>query len=258
MPSPRELLPRPFLRQAARGDVSAACPAHAAQRQLLKEPKKGGYLMNSLDGFAKARIDNQLPKPKVVGIGGSPRKNGNSDVLLRHILHGARENKVLVEGICLRDYEYQSCIGCEKCRKDKICTGLHDGMSLLYPKILESRGLVVVSPTYNYNVTAWIKAFIDRLYCFYNFNNNRPRGWSSHLSGQGRKAVLAAVCEQVDKEDMGYTLDAMRRPIEALGYEIIGELPVLGVFDRGKVKEKKEILAEASNLGADLAEHLLL
>jgi multimeric flavodoxin WrbA len=214
--------------------------------------------MNPLEVTAGAKTSNQLPNPEVLGVGGSPRKNGNSDVLLKHILHGAKENGVPVEGIYLRDYEYQSCIGCEKCRKDKICTGLHDGMSLLYPKILGSRGLVVVSPTYNYNVTAWIKAFIDRLYCFYDFNNNRPRGRSSHLSGQGRKAVLAAVCEQVDKEDMGYTLDAMRRPIEALGYEIIGELPVLGVFDRGKVKEKKEILAEASNLGAELAERLLL
>ena len=67
-----------------------------------------------------------------------------------------------------------------------------------------------------------------------------------------------AVCEQIAEEDMGYTLDAMRRPVEALGYEIIGALPVFGIFDKGKVKEKREILAEASNLGAELAKQLLL
>ena len=50
-----------------------------------------------------------------------------------------------------------------------------DGMSLLYPKIIDARGLVLVSPTHNYNITAIMKAFIDRLYCFYNFDNkNRP------------------------------------------------------------------------------------
>jgi hypothetical protein len=69
---------------------------------------------------------------------------------------------------------------------------------------------------------------------------------------------LAVVCEQVDEEDMGYTLDAMRRPIEALGYEIIGALPVFGVFDKGKVKENRETLVEASDLGAELAEKVLL
>ena len=209
--------------------------------------------MNSFDALIQKGFNNQYPKPKVFGIGGSPRKNGNSDVLLKHILKGVRDNKIAVEKIQLRDFQYQSCIGCERCRKDKICTGLNDGMSLLYPRIFESQGLVLVSPTHNYNVTAWMKAFIDRLYCFYNFDDNRPRGWSSRLADQKRKAVLAAVCEQEAREDMGFTLDAMRHPIEALGYEIIGELPVFGVFDKGRVKEKEDILNTASKLGVDLA-----
>jgi len=44
--------------------------------------------------------------------------------------------------------------------------------------------------------------------------------------------------------------------LEALGYEIIGELPVLAIFDKAKVKEEKEILFKASKLGADLAKSL--
>ncbi len=177
-------------------------------------------------------------------------------MLLRQILKRVTENSIPATEIKLRDYQYQPCIGCERCRKDKLCTGLNDGMSLLYPKIIESRGLVLVSPTHHYNVTAWMKAFIDRLYCFYNFDNRRPRRWSSQLAGQGRKAVLAAVCEQADIADIGFTLDAMRLPLEALGYKIIGELPVLAIFDRAKVKEEKEILSKASNLGAELAKSL--
>lgn len=199
---------------------------------------------------------NHFARRKIIGIVGSPRKNGNSDVLLKHMLSGAEKEHVFTEKIYLRDYQFQPCIGCEKCRKDKICTGLNDGMSLLYPKILDSQGMVLISPTHNYNVTAWMKAFIDRLYCFYTFDNNRPRGWSSRLENQGRKAVVAAVCEQESKEDMGFTLEAMRRPLIALGYEIIGELMVFAVFDKGKVKEKKDILARASKLGVMLAKSL--
>ena len=128
-------------------------------------------------------------------------------------------------------------------------------MSLLYPKIIEAKGLVLVSPTHNYNITALMKAFIDRLYCFYNFDSkNRPGPWSSQLENQGRKAIIVAVCEQGNKKDMGFTLDAMRLPLEALGYEIVAELPVFGVFARGKVKERKRILAKATDLGTILAQ----
>jgi multimeric flavodoxin WrbA len=223
----------------------------------MSATKKGGDSPVKTNAKSIQNDNNYyFPKKKITGIGASPRKNGNSDILLKHILEGAKKNNIAVENVQLRDYQFQPCIGCERCRKDKICTGLNDGMQLLYPKIQGSQGLILVSPTHNYNVTAWMKAFIDRLYCFYDFEDNRPSGWSSRLSGQARKAVLAAVCEQQSKKDMGFTLEAMRLPLEALGYEIIGELAVLAVFNRGKVKEKKEILAKASTLGANLAKSL--
>ena len=205
--------------------------------------------MDSFSGRQEQLPAGQSPKSQILGIGGSPRKGGNSDILLQQIFHTIGETKQL------RDLQFQPCIGCEKCRKDKICTGLQDDMALLYPEIIEAKGLVLVSPTHNYNVTALMKAFIDRLYCFYNFDSkNRPGPWSSQLGNQGRKAIIVAVCEQENKKDMGFTLDAMRLPLEALGYEIIGELAVLGVFARGKVKERKEMLRRASDLGTLLAQ----
>ena len=199
---------------------------------------------------------SQPPEAKVLGIGASPRKDGNSDVLLVRMLKAAAEHGITTDGLQLRDFQYQGCIGCERCRKDKICTGLKDGMSLIYPDLFECRGLILVSPTHHYNVTAWMKAFIDRLYCFYDFDDHRPRRWSSRLAGQGRKAVLAAVCEQKGKDDMGFTLEAMRLPLKALGYDIIGELPVFSIFDKAKVKEHNDILVEAAKLGSKLAQSL--
>ena len=190
---------------------------------------------------------------KILGIGGSPRKGGNSDVLLKHVLMGAKKENVPAERIHLRDYDYQSCIGCERCRKDGICKGILDGMHLLYPKVREARGLVLVSPTHNYNISALMKAFIDRLYCFYIFTDDRPRNWSSRLGKQGRKVLLAAVCEQPDPKDMGFTLEAMRLPFEALGYAVQSELPVFGIFDKAKVAEYPEVLDKAEKLGRELA-----
>ena len=212
--------------------------------------------MSLRNNFVQKIVNDKPPMSKVLGIGGSPRKGGNSDVLLQYIIKGVTEAKMDAVSLHLRDFHYQGCIGCEMCRKDKICTRLNDGMSLIYPEIVQSRGLVLVCPTHNYNVTAWMKAFIDRLYCFYDFDNNRPRGWSSRLAGQGRKAVLAAICEQENTVDMGFTLDAMRLPLKALGFDIIGELPVFRIFDKAKVKQEKLILDKAIKLGSDLAKSI--
>ena len=107
---------------------------------------------------------------EILCVGGSPRAGGNSDILVRHFLKGVQDLNITAEEVQLRDYQIQSCIGCEKCRKDKICTGIQDEMTLLYPKIIEARGLILVSPVHNYNIAALMKSFIDRLYCFYNFS----------------------------------------------------------------------------------------
>ena len=169
---------------------------------------------------------------------------------------GAIQKGSSAEHLNLTDIQFQGCIGCERCRKDKICTGLVDGMSVVYEKVISSRGLILVSPTHNYNITSWMKAFIDRLYCFYNFSNDRPRSWTSQLCGQNRKAVIAAVCEQADKKDMGFTLEAMRLPLEALGYEIVGELSVFKIFDKAKVKHDGHALRKSQELGGRLAQAL--
>lgn len=201
-------------------------------------------------------ITNMQTTNDILGIEGSPRKNGNSHRMLQAILEGASSGKPLSRCVHLRDYRYEPCVGCEKCRKDKICTRFKDGMTLLYPELMSCRGLVLVSPVHNYNVTAWMKAFVDRLYCFYEFQDTSPRQWSSRLAGQGRKAVIAAVAEQADKRDMGFTLDAMRLPLEALGYEIVTEIPVLGIFDRGGIKSHPHILEGARQAGTRLADAL--
>ena len=194
-----------------------------------------------------------IPSLDVLAVGGSPRQHGNSDRLLKAAAEAASAAGYSAKVVFLREYEFRPCIGCEKCRKDKACAGLRDGMTLLYPKIAAARGLILASPVHNYNVTAWMKAFIDRLYCYYDFTDDRPRNWSSRLAGQGRKAAVIAVAEQVEKKDMGFTLEAMSVPAEALGYELVGQQGVLGVFDRGKVRERPEAMETAAGLGRKLA-----
>ena len=191
----------------------------------------------------------------VLGISGSPRKSGNSDMLLERVLKGVRDEGRSTDTAALRDFAFQSCIGCERCRDDKHCTGLQDDMQLIYPKISDSKGLVIVSPVHSYTVTALVKAFLDRLYCYYDFSEERPGPVASRLAGQGRKAVIAAVGEQATMEEGGMdtTMVILRRNIEILGCEIVAELPVLGIFDRGEVFQRPDAVREAEELGRQLA-----
>ena len=127
-------------------------------------------------------------------------------------------------------------------------------MQLIYPSVIEAKGLILVSSTHDYNVTAWMKYFIDQLYCFYDYTSNRPRNWSSRLAGQNRKAVIASIGEQpIPEEGTGLTLEAMRLPLEALGYEVMGELSLLSMFDKGIVKGNADALKDAEALGSRLA-----
>ena len=195
-------------------------------------------------------------KLQVLGVGGSPRKNGNSDLMLQEVLKGAEDEGLTTETVFLRDYQFSSCVGCEACRTAKACTRLLDGMQLLYPKIIEARGLVLASPAHNYNVSALMKAFIDRLYQFYEFTTDHPRAFSSRLAGQGRKSVVAAVAEQLEEKDMGFTMDGMRLPLEALGFELVDRVSALGHFHKGKVAEDPRTLQACFKAGQMLGKAL--
>jgi multimeric flavodoxin WrbA len=193
----------------------------------------------------------------ILGITGSPRRGGNSETLSKEFLAGAAEQGHQTQAVHLRSYDFSSCIGCERCRKDKACTGLFDGMQLIYPMIQEAEGLVLISPVHNYNVSALTKAFIDRLYCFYSFTKERPGPWSSRLANQGRKAIIATVAEQNAEDGLGVVMPAMRMPLEALGYELTGELIASGVFAAGKVKQNQDIMNQARTLGSQLGQALV-
>ena len=185
----------------------------------------------------------------ILGISGSPRKKGNTDIVLEKIISGAREYKIKAEIIYLRDYVVTPCIGCEKCRKDLTCSQFYDGMTLLYPKVEKADILVLGSPVYHYNITSMMKSFIDRLYPYYLFSDERPRKYQSRLADKKRSGIIFSICEQIDQNEMGFAVEAMAKPLEALKYNIVETMPIPGFFDKGAVREDVSLLESAYALG---------
>ena len=101
---------------------------------------------------------------KFIAISGSPRINGNTDYLVKVFADHCRKLGVNVEVIRLYDYNIKPCISCRLCLEDGKCR-IKDDMCKIYPKILSCNGILLASPVYFNNVSAQMKAFMDRTWC---------------------------------------------------------------------------------------------
>ncbi|MGK0467671.1 flavodoxin family protein [Clostridium sp.] len=189
---------------------------------------------------------------KVLGIVGSKRKNGNTAYLVQQSLNAIETKEVETELIFLGDYNIRGCTGCEGCKDTYKCV-IKDDMQKIYPLIMSADAIVLGSPTYFYNITADMKAFIERLYCFQVFADDDRSVWSSINEALGGKyAVVISICEQNDEKDMGFTSEAMSMPLEGLGYRVIEAVKVLKLFGKGDALQSKEALEQVQRAGKKL------
>jgi multimeric flavodoxin WrbA len=98
---------------------------------------------------------------KLLGLSFSPRKQGNTELLLEKVLSGAGELGAQTELYRVADRDIKPCDGCSSCFKTGSCH-IQDDMQELYEKMPEADGIVFGTPVYFYNMTAQGKAVIDR------------------------------------------------------------------------------------------------
>jgi multimeric flavodoxin WrbA len=98
---------------------------------------------------------------QVLGIYGSPRKGGNTELLLQELLRGCKDAGAETEEVFLRELKISPCLEIYACKKDGQCP-IPDDMQSLYPKLVEVDSLALASPIFFYAVSAHAKAFIDR------------------------------------------------------------------------------------------------
>ena len=98
---------------------------------------------------------------KVVGIVGSPRKNGNTEMLTAHTLRAIAEEGLDTELICLAGLDIRPCNACMVCREEERCS-IEDDLFPVYLKMKEADGIILASPVYYGSVTALIKGLMER------------------------------------------------------------------------------------------------
>ena len=172
-------------------------------------------------------------------LSGSPRKDGNTELLAEAFAKGAAAHHH-VEILSVRDYRVNPCLGCNVCfvSESNSCTQ-KDDMSVIYEKMNQANMLVIASPVYFYGITAQLKAVIDR------FHN--PIRDTFHI----KKMALLLVGAASLPELFDAILTEYNLCMKFFNIEDAGKVLVRGVKEKGDIKNT-DALNEAYILGCSI------
>lgn len=103
---------------------------------------------------------------KIVCLLGSPRKNGNSATVAARLLARAAELGAETESIYLNGLQFRGCQACYACKHGAETCVIKDDLAPVLEKVREADAVVLVSAVYYGDITAQLKTFIDRTFCY--------------------------------------------------------------------------------------------
>ncbi|HEY48504.1 MAG TPA: flavodoxin family protein [Dehalococcoidia bacterium] len=185
---------------------------------------------------------------KVLGIMGSPRIGGNTDLLLDEALRGAESQGADTEKIVVDKLKISPCREYYGCLRDGNCV-ISDDMDDIYLKLLEADLVIVASPMFFYGLTAQVKALIDRCQALW----ARRYVLKQSPPDSTRKGAFIAVGATKGKQLFDGSKLTLKYFFEAIGVDYADELLVRGVDKRGDIKKHPTALQDALELGKRLA-----
>ncbi len=183
--------------------------------------------------------------PWALGIVGSPRRGGNTEILVDEVLAGAQEAGALAEKFILNELEIAPCQACDACGQAGECVE-RDDMHMLIDKMRRSQVWVLGTPIYWWGPTAQFKTFIDRWY-----------GWYSNERQvfEGRHVILTIPLGGSE----GYarhTVGMLRDIIPYLSMKPVATVLAPGTHRRGAVINQTTLLLEARQAGREAIKRL--
>ena len=183
---------------------------------------------------------------KVLGIMGSPRIGGNSDILLEQTLTGAKDAGAEVEKIILCRKKISGCLNCEKCNKTGICA-IRDDMPEIHAKILQADNVIHSGPIYFWTLTAQIKAYLDRWCVFFDANWDWHKKYASIM--KKKKIGVIVVCGDPNLKTADPMIHVFKKTCE-FGNKLIWLGAVRASADvKGEIAKNGKAKKQAYNLG---------
>lgn len=194
---------------------------------------------------------------KVLGIIGSPRKGGNTDMLVSEVLKGASRSVLLnvptIEKIYLDDFQLFPCKACGKCKTTGVCVQ-PDDFNLILEKIKEASAVVLGSPVYCKTVTAQTKILIDKIDSSQIIVSSTSDGKTkfSRRIRNNKKGVIICIGDLSGLNTVKQSAEVMRCLFRDLSIEVVDEILANNIGEKGDVLKNKPILQQAFISGTKL------
>jgi multimeric flavodoxin WrbA len=194
--------------------------------------------------FSMTFSPSENRRSNILGIVCSPRKNGNTEIMVREALMGAEEDGAESELLHVADMKMEPCDGCRACREHGICH-IKDDVQTIHRKMFDADGIIIGSPVYFYAVSAQAKIIMDRSYAL----RWRDGGLNPRLKGKSGGAVAVAArrgCFSALQTINTFFLAVRMWPV-SLGVEGYAR-------EKGEIKNDIETLRAARRLGKEVVE----
>jgi multimeric flavodoxin WrbA len=189
---------------------------------------------------------------KILAIYGSPRRKGNTSLLLKNAVKGAVETGAEVEEIILRDLKMSPCLEIYGCKKTGRCV-IQDDFQQVYDKLLSCQGLMLASPIFFYTVSAHTKILMDRCQSLW-----VKKYWLKKNTIENpeftRKGLFISVGATKGKRLFEGTLLSIRYFFEILDTELWRSLLYRSLDLEGDIVGHPEYLLEAHRSGKELVQ----
>jgi len=175
---------------------------------------------------------------KVIAFNGSPRKDGNTTLLINKVFNELEREGMETEMVQLSAKEIHGCIACYKCveNKDQRCAVKDDAANEYIEKMTGAQGIILGSPVYFIDVTPEMKALIDRT------------GFVSRANGGMYRNKVGAAVVALRRAGGMHAIDSMNHFLLSQDIVIAGR--VLGIGrDKGEVEKDEEGIQLAKSLG---------
>jgi multimeric flavodoxin WrbA len=184
---------------------------------------------------------------KVLGIMGSPRIGGNTDLLLDEALKGAQEQGAEVEKITVDRLKITPCKEIYHCLEDGTCP-LKDDMTPLYSKLLAADAVIVATPIFFYTVSAQMMGFISRCQALWS-----RKYFLKNLDIPVKRGGFIAVGATKGANLFEGPKLTAKYFFKAINADYAEELLIRSVDKKAEIKDHPDYLAAAHELGKKLA-----
>ena len=179
---------------------------------------------------------------KVIAIVGSPRKNGNTELLAAHALKAIAEEGLDTELVRLAGLDIRPCNACMICTKEEKCS-IKDDLFPIYLKMKEADGIILASPVYYGSATALIKGLMERT------------GYISRWNGEAFSGKVGGPLAVARRAGVNFTMSQLTLWYQILNMTVPGSTywNVAYGREKGEVTKDEEGLNTAWTFGKNLA-----